>query len=217
MVSADIWAAVGGVGSVLAAVAAAVAVWFAKATVYEARTARREDQRAHQELLTSHQAQLEVTAAAHRDAVAQHVQARSADQELLASHREQLNATTLAHQDEARQRAEAFEADRRLAVVRQLQHLATSLLALADCARDETITPPEPLSEISVAPLTRIPGLLATLLVAVGALRALDGPDIPLTDQLAHQRCSPGGSKLFFVGDAVSGLEEIALAMSTIR
>ena len=70
LVVADAWAAVGGVGSMLAVAAAVAAIWFAKMTVDEAPASGEDDQRAQEELLASHGAQLEAFTAAHREEVA---------------------------------------------------------------------------------------------------------------------------------------------------
>jgi hypothetical protein len=218
VIAADIWAAVGGVGSVVAAVAAAVAVWFAKSTVDEARRARTAQQEAHEELLASHQRQLDAAAGAHRDEMTERARALAAEQsaheELLAGDRQQLEASTRAHEAEMTQRAQAAAAERDVAVIRQLQHLSGVLLALADCARDEAVTPPTLISEVSPFPLTRIPGILAGMRSGVAMVRALGGPELPETHRIAQQGHTVGSAPMRFVGEAFAGLQEVEGAIA---
>jgi hypothetical protein len=182
MVIADVWAAVGGVVSVLAAASAAVAIWFAKTTVDEARASRKEDQQAHEQVLASHRAQLDASSAAHREEMAQ--------------------------------RAEALAAERQLDVVRRLDGIADALLNLADCAREETISPPARLTDASPIPLTCIPGLLAALRAAAGSLHAIGGPELPNVSRIAAEGYGVGTPPIHFVGEAFTGLQEVEAAIA---
>jgi hypothetical protein len=65
---ADVWGAVGGVGSLVAGVAAVVAIWYARATVRESRDARSESHTYHQQDLSQAQAATDATVAELRTA-----------------------------------------------------------------------------------------------------------------------------------------------------
>jgi hypothetical protein len=149
--------------------------------VDEARASRRDEQRAHQELLASHQ--------------------------------KQLDAASSAHRQEIEQRAAALEAERRIEVIRALRRVATDLLDLADCARQETIEPPATLSELTPIPLTRIPGLLAALRTSVQSVEALGGPRLSVVTRITDQGYNVGLPSMQFVGEAFDGLREVEDAM----
>jgi hypothetical protein len=82
VVLATAWATIGNIASVVAALAAAVAILFAKRTVDEARASRREANDAHEHLLASHRQQLEASSAAHREEMAQRAQALASERKL---------------------------------------------------------------------------------------------------------------------------------------
>jgi hypothetical protein len=67
MILADAWSAVGGIAAVAAAVAALITIWYARATVGEARTARREASDAHTEEMAEQRRALEASTAAHQE------------------------------------------------------------------------------------------------------------------------------------------------------
>ena len=218
MIAADIWVAIGGVGSVVAAVAAAIAVWFAKTTVDEARMAGVAQQRAHEEMLASQQRDLDAFAGAHQEEMAERARALAAEQrahkELLAGVRQQIEASASAHEHQMAQRAQAAAAERHVAIIRQLQHVSGLLLELADCARAETVTPPAMVSEVSPFPLTRIPGVLAGLRSSVAMVRALGGPELRETHRIAQQGHNVGSLPMTFVGEAFTGLREVEGAIA---
>jgi len=218
VIAADIWVAIGGVGSVVAAVAAAIAVWFAKTTVDEARMAGVAQQRAHEEMLASQQRDLDAFAGAHQEEMAERARALAAEQrahkELLAGVRQQIEASASAHEHQMAQRAQAAAAERHVAIIRQLQHVSGLLLELADCARAETVTPPAMVSEVSPFPLTRIPGVLAGLRSSVAMVRALGGPELRETHRIAQQGHNVGSLPMTFVGEAFTGLREVEGAIA---
>jgi len=79
MVLAELWGAVGGLGSVLAATEALVTIVYARATVLEGRVTRRESHEAHQQDLVESRAATDAAAAAHREETADRAKAFSAE------------------------------------------------------------------------------------------------------------------------------------------
>ncbi len=67
MILADLWSADGGIGAVVAALAALTTIWYARATVREARAARQEASDAHREELAEQRRALEASTAAHQE------------------------------------------------------------------------------------------------------------------------------------------------------
>jgi len=112
------------------------------------------------------------------------------------------------------QRAQALAAERQLEVARRLDGIADALLNLADCAREEAISPPARLSDVSPIPLTRLPGLLAALRAATGSLQAIGGPELPNVSRIAAQGYSVGTPPMHFVGEASTGLQEVEAAIA---
>src|SRR6266516_2713188 len=67
MILADAWSAVGGIAAVVAAGAALITIWYARATVGEARAARREASVAHTEEMAEQRSALQASTAAHQE------------------------------------------------------------------------------------------------------------------------------------------------------
>src|SRR6266516_2850884 len=67
MILADAWSAVGGIAAVVAAGAALITIWYARATVGEARAARREASDAHTEEMAEQRSALQASTAAHQE------------------------------------------------------------------------------------------------------------------------------------------------------
>ncbi len=67
MILADAWSAVGGIAAVVAAGAALITIWYARATVGEARAARREASDAHTEEVAEQRSALQASTAAHQE------------------------------------------------------------------------------------------------------------------------------------------------------
>jgi hypothetical protein len=82
MILADAWSAVGGIAAVVAALAALITIWYARATVGEARTARREATAAHAEDLAEQRRALETSAASHQQQMQQRAQALATELKL---------------------------------------------------------------------------------------------------------------------------------------
>jgi hypothetical protein len=82
IVAVDVWSIIGSVSSVIAAIAASVAVWLAKATVDEARASRRDGERGLAELLARQQTQLEAMSTAHHEEMTQRAESLAAEREL---------------------------------------------------------------------------------------------------------------------------------------
>jgi hypothetical protein len=185
-VLADAWTAVGGFAVVAAAVAALVTIYYARATVAEARLARKESRAAHAEEVAEQRAATEAAVAAQQRAI---------------------DAATVAHREQMQKQQRAHENDIALQRVIQIGRVVTALGAVLDTAVYEWFNE-QPMVSLQFR-FTAIPSRLNRLRIAVAMLEALGGPELNETDALSKRGYSLGEPPSRVFNDAFNALSEI--------